>query len=353
MNDVLVNFGLKRSDTDQCIYYVADNNKLFFVTVYVDDVLIFSNDDAMEAQLIDELSRNFQMKDLGEASSILGIRILHDRMAATISIDQSQYISDVLVRFGMDDCNPVVTPMDLNQKISSKLCPKTNIEQQQMKEIPYREAIGCLLFAAQITRRDISYAVNVLSRYIVNPGKAHWAALKRVLRYLKGTINKKLVYGTKPTILEGFCDADWASDVDERKSTTGYIFTMQGAAVSWGSRRQPTVALSSTEAEFMSLVSAMQEAMWLKKLERELLSSASDSIVLHCDNKGAIQLAINNTYSSRTKHIEIKASFIREKIRSKMIVIEYLPTDEQLADLLTKPMIGNKQQFFSKQIGLI
>lgn len=352
LNSVLVAFGLKRSNTDQCLYFLMDDKKMIFVAVYVDDVLIFSNNETMTKQLKDELCRNFQMKDLGNASSILGIRITRDRAAGTIAIDQSQYINNVLDRFEMSNCNAVVTPMDLNQKVSASMCATTNGEQQSMGKIPYREAIGCLLFAAQITRPDISYAVNVLSRYTINPGKAHWAAVKRIFRYLKGTVNRKLVYGTKASKIEGFCDADWASDIDERKSTTGYVFMLQGAAISWSSRRQPTVALSTTEAEFMSLVSAMQEGMWLQRIEQELFSNASKTLLLHCDNKGAIQLAINNAYSSRTKHIEIKANFIREKIENEIVKIQYIPTDEMLADILTKAMVGTKQTFFSKQIGL-
>lgn len=173
------------------------------------------------------------------------------------------------------------------------------------------------------------------------------------MRYLIGTITKKLVYRKNPNDIEGFCDADWASNIDQRKSTTGYVFIMQGAAISWASKRQPTVALSTTEAEFMALVAAIQESMWLKRLERELFPSASKTMLLHCDNKGAIQLAVNNSHSSRTKHIEIKASFFREKLDNGIIQIEYIPTNEMLADILTKGLVANKQSFFTKQIGLV
>lgn len=352
LNSVLLAFGLKRSGADQCIYHLVQGNKMLYVAVYVDDVLIFSNDNEIEKRLKGVLCNNFRMKDLGDASSVLGVRIVRDRAAGTIAIDQSQYISNVLKRFGMEDANPVATPLDINQKISSKMCPSTRAQQIEMAKVPYKQAIGCLLFAAQITRPDINFAVNLLSRYSTNPGQAHWAAIKRLLRYLKGSIDKKLVYRKDSNEIEGFCDADWASDLDQRKSTTGYVFVMQGAAVSWASRRQQTIALSTTEAEFMALVAAMQETVWLKRLEHELFG-ATTTMTLHCDNKGAIQLALNGSYSSRTKHVDIKANFIREKLEERIVELKYIGTDEMLADILTKGMIGNKQVFFCKQIGLI
>lgn len=353
LNGVLLKFGLKRSNADQCIYYLIAGDKMLFVAIYVDDVLIFTNDDQIENRLKEELCGNFRMKDLGDASSVLGIRISRDRRAGTIAIDQTQYIANVLKRFGMDGANPVVTPLDMNQKISSNLCPSTRKQQTEMANVPYKQAIGCLLFASQITRPDINFAVNLFCRYTINPGQAHWAAIKRVLRYLKGTIDKKLVYRKSSDDIVGFCDADWASDLDQRKSTTGYVFIMQGAAVSWASRRQHTVALSTTEAEFMALTAAIQETIWLKRLEHELFGVAMGTMTLHCDNKGALQLALNASYSSRTKHVDIKANFIREKLDNKIIKLEYISTDEMLADILTKGMVGRKQVFFCKQIGLI
>lgn len=156
--------------------------------------------------------------------------------------------------------------MDVNQTLSEEMCPKTPNEKQEMASVPYQEAIGCIMYAAQISRPDISYAVSALSRYKNKYGRGHWTAVKRVIRYLKATIDYKLTFrqdGNNETI--GHCDADWAGDPDQRRSTTGYVFHAQGGAISWQTRRQPTVALSSTEAEFMSMVAAIQEALWLKR----------------------------------------------------------------------------------------
>lgn len=334
LNSVLLNFGLKRSNTDQCIFYSKSSSSVLIVAIYVDDLIILSNDVNLENKLKRQLCSSFQMKDLGQVASILGMRITQNDNS--IAIDQSQYICEVIERFGMSDAKPISSPLDVNQKISAELCPKVDAEKFDMKNVPYKEAIGSLLYAAQVSRPDINFAVNLLSRYSENPGKAHWTALKRVLRYLKGTINQRIVYRKSNDPLKGYCDADWAGDVDNRKSTTGYIFIMQNAPISWCTRKQPTVALSTTEAEFMAMVSAIQESIWLKNLEYELFPTSPKEIDIYCDNKGAILLANNNTYSPRTKHMDIKGKFIREKLDSGNINIKYISTDSMFADSLTK-----------------
>ncbi|XP_065368828.1 uncharacterized protein LOC135961258 [Calliphora vicina] len=263
------------------------------------------------------------MKDMGEVSSVLGTKIT--RGNGFIKIDQSRYIWDVLQRFGMAECNPTTTPIDYNQKLSASMSPEDDESKRNMSEVPYMQAIGCLLFAAQITRPDICYAINFLSRFGINPGRPHWEAVKRVMRYLKGTIDKGIVYKKQTEDeIKGFCDADWAGDVDDRKSTTGYVFVYQSGAISWSTRKQKTVALSSTEAEFMSLTAAIQESVWLKRLEAELNPDVNETMLLYCDNKGALQVALNNNYSPRTKHVDIKAKFIRQKIDEKEVALEYL-----------------------------
>lgn len=353
LNNVLLNFGLERSNVDQCIYYQANSKKMLMLAIYVDDVIIFANDIKTIIDIKAALSAKFKMKDMGQASSILGMRIRRDEKARTIKIDQSQYIAEVLARFGMDQCNGISTPIDLNQKLTADMCPSNDANKMLMKNVPYMQAVGCLLFAAQITRPDICFAVNMLSRFSENPGKAHWNAVKRVMRYLKGTINKGLIYYTgKCSEITGYCDADWASDIDSRRSTTGYVFTHQGAAISWGTRRQRTIALSTTEAEFMAIVAAIQESIWLKRLEKELIVNATYPLILFCDNKSAIHVATNNSYSSRTKHVDIKSKFISEAIKNNQIVLKYIETNNMLADILTKGVVALKQMKFLNEFGL-
>lgn len=336
LNAELLKRGLKRSIVDQCIYFSIEGKNILIVAIYVDDILIFFNDPKREQNLRNNLSSSFKMKFIGKVSSILGIRVIRDYAKNTISIDQSNYIGGILKRFNMSDCNPAPTPIDVNQKISMKMSPDGDKERREMMGIPYREAIGSLLYLAMISRPDINFSVNLLSRYCENPGKAHWGAVKRVLRYLKGTIDMKITYGSNTDGIVGYSDADWASDLDQRRSTTGYLFTMCGGGISWNSKKQSTVALSSTESEYMAAVAAIQEGIWLSNLYTEVFADGGLKIKICCDNKGAIQVILNNNFSPRTKHIDIRAKFIREKVESGNITIEYRRTSEMPADILTK-----------------
>lgn len=254
--------------------------------------------------------------------------------------------------FGMGDCKPVGTPIDPNQKISAELCPRNEFEASEMRGIPYREAIGCLLYIAQVTRPDINYAVNLFSRYSENPGHQHWIGVKRILRYLKGSSERKITYGKERHGIFGYCDADWAGDLDHRKSTTGYIFMLNGGAISWSTKKQQAVALSTTEAEYMAIVHATQEAIWLRNLREQIFPCQNDFVLIYSDNQGAIQLAKNNAYSARTKHIYIKVEFVKEKLEQKIIEIKYVPTNANIADLLTKGLSKVKHSLLTQEIGI-
>lgn len=199
------------------------------------------------------------------------------------------------------------------------------------------------------------YAVNNVSRFSRNPGSLHWTAVKRIFRYLKGTVNTKLQFHgatNKQSEVIGYADADWASDVDERKSVTGYIFLKNGSAISWATKRQPTVALSTTESEYMAITMAAQEALWLRCLSGEF-GWCTRPTVLFTDNQGAQNLAKNGSYQARTKHIDIRHNFLKEKIESKLLELKYVPTDNQLADSLTKAVDKKKTQLCALEQGLV
>lgn len=264
-----------------------------------------------------------------------------------------KHIDNMLRKYGLEECKPISTPFDISQKYSLQMSPENEDNKKEMMKVPYRQCIGSLLFAAQISRPDICYAVNVLSRYCENPGRQHWQGVKRILRYLKGTKSMELVYKREAeSKLMGFCDADWGGDIDERKSTTGYVFTYAGGAVTWSTKRQPTVALSTTEAEFMAMTAAVQEGTWLKQIMNELLPLFKKCITIHSDNKGALELAKNNQYSPRTKHIDIKHKFVNEKITKGEINFEYTSTEEMPADILTKRSSNVKIQKHIVKYGL-
>lgn len=219
--------------------------------------------------------------------------------------------------------------------------------------VPYQELIGSLLFLSNVSRPDITFAVNYLSKFNNNPGKQHWVAAKRILRFLKGTIDYKLAYTKDSGGCEftGYSDSDFGADVDERKSVSGYVFVMAGGAVSWSSKKQTTVALSTAEAEYMALSSTIQECMWLKKLQEELLKK-SLKIRIYCDNQSTIFMSTNHAYSPRTKHIDIRHHYIRECLEDNTINLEYMPTEEMVADCLTKALPNPKIKKFQLKMGL-
>ncbi|XP_065075013.1 uncharacterized protein LOC135698808 [Ochlerotatus camptorhynchus] len=223
---------------------------------------------------------------------------------------------------------------------------------EEMKSVPYKEAVGCLSFAAQVTRPDIAFAVNVVSQYSANPGRPHWEAVKRIIRYLKGTITKKLEYSTSgPADIVGYSDADWGGDADDRKSTTGYVFMMQGGAISWNVKKQPTVALSSCEAEYMAMSRTIQEAMWWSNLQSQFCEAKPISVC--CDNQSAISIANNGSYNPRTKHVSIRYHFVHDSLQHGVVQLSYTSTTEQPADGFTKPMTVQKQQKFRKLTGVV
>lgn len=354
LNSVLLDCGLQRSEADPCVYFSISGESILILAVYVDDILVLSNSIMMEMKIINQLKENFKMKDLGEVSSILGVNVTRDATKKTIAIDQQSYISKVLEKFGMKDCNPVSTPLDPSQKLSTKMSPTTDAERDEMKNIPYQEAIGSLMYAAQLTRPDICFALCLLSRFNKNFGKAHWNAVKRVFRYLAGTINRKLVYrgNDDNDKLIGFSDADFGGDEDTGKSTTGYTFMLQGAAVSWCAKSQKSVSISTCESELQALTSTIQEAIWLKRFENEIFDAAPKEITIYCDNKSTLHVLINNSSSQKLKHVRIRAKFVGEKIEKGEVKLKYLQTNNMLADIFTKPMVSDRQTKFTNLLGL-
>lgn len=256
----------------------------------------------------------------------------------------------------MNDCKPVSTPADPRKKLTKGMGPKTEKEMEEMSLIPYQEAVGGLLYIAQGTRADIACAVNTVNKFNVNPGKPHWAAVKRILRYLKGTMPAKLQFskdGNRQTV--GYCDADWASDIDDRRSTTGCCFLKQNAAISWSSKLQKTIALSTTEAEYMSLSTIAQEALWLRQFENEFKMdghSSSNPTTIYCDNMSAIDLSKSIGYHARTKHIDIRHHFVRQHIANGHVNVQYVGTEDMIADVLTKPLFKPKHLLLSTGLGM-
>lgn len=208
----------------------------------------------------DEIRPHLDVTDLGEIQTFVGLKITCDRQNHTLTISQPHYITTILERFHMEDSHPVAMPLDPNVKLA--LTP-TDFDTSLMADVPYQAAIGSLMYAAVATCPDISFAVQALSQFNINPSPAHWTSVKHVLRYLNGTRQLGITYGTSELTLCGYTDADWAQSLSVRCSTSGYVFLLAGGAISWSSKKQPTVALSTMEAEYLALAHATKEAIWL------------------------------------------------------------------------------------------
>ena len=244
------------------------------------------------------------------------------------------------------------TPLGSQFKLSNRDSPKNDVERRAMESIPYASAIGSVMYAMICTRPDIAHAVGVVSRFMSNPGKLHWEGVKWILRYLKGTADRVLCFEGKELVLNGFVDADLAgSDLDRRRSTSGYVFTYGGTAVSWTSKLQKIVALSTTEAEYVAVTEASKEMVWLQSFLVEL-GKKHVKCVLYSDSQSAIHLAKNPAFHSRTKHIELKYHFIRSLLDKGVIQLEKIQGAKNPADMLTKVVTLEKLELCVASIGL-
>ena len=291
------------------------------------------------------------MKDLGPAKKILGMQITRDKQSGTLQLSQSEYIKRVLQRFNMGDAKPVSTPLASHFRLSKDQSPQTDEDKEYMAKVPYASAIGSLMYAMVCTRPDIGHAVGVVSRYMSNPGKVHWEAVKWILRYLQGTINKCLYFGKGELKVQGYVDADFGGEVNNRKSTTGCVFTVGNTAVSWMSQLQKIVALSTTEAEYVAVTEASKEMIWLQGLLDEL-GFKQENNVLYNDSQSAIHLAKNSAFHSRTKHIGICYHFIRSLLEDEVLTLRKILGSKNPADMLTKTVTIDKLKLCSTSIGL-
>ncbi|XP_036320876.1 secreted RxLR effector protein 161-like [Rhagoletis pomonella] len=251
----------------------------------------------------------------------------------------------------MNDCNAVTTLMNADEKLSKDMCPKNEDEKKEIEKLPYQNLIGCLLYLAGSTRPDIAYTVSVLSQFNTNFGIKHWIAAKRVLRYLKGTQNLGLLFKKNGKNLTGYAVADWGASIGDRRSYTGFIFSYGSTAISWESRKQRTVAMSSTEAEYMAISESAKEAIYLRRFLDEILDSQGPTTIFN-DNQSAGRLCRNPIFHNRTKHIDLRYHFIREAIERGDIQIDYKETSQMPADILTKAISYPKHKHCIEMIAL-
>ena len=341
---VMGEHGYKKTTSDHCVFVQRFSDDDFIILLlYVDDMLIVGRNSSRIDNLKKQLSKSFAMKDLGPAKQILGIRICRDRKGKKLYMSQERYINKVLERFNMDKAKVVSSPLSNHFKLRSSQGPSTDEEKEDMEKVPYASAVGSLMYAMVCTRPDIAHAVGVVSRFLSNPGREHWDAVKWILRYLRGTSKLTLSFGSGKPVLVGYTDSDLARDEDSRKSTSGYLITFSGGAVSWQSRLQKCIALSTAEAEFIAATEACKELLWMKQFLREL-GFKQQKYVLFCDNQSSIHLAKNSTFHSRSKHIDVRYHWIRDTLNNKLLELEKIHTDENGSDMLTKAVSREKLQ---------
>lgn len=362
LDSFVCSLGFTRCVADTCLYIRRSRtHRPILLSVYVDDIpSAFAPEDAAEWQEIkDAFFRRFKITFLGEADWLLNIRITRDRARKMIFLEQRAYVENMLEELQMDECKTAATPA-AQDRLSKDQCPATPAELEAMKGIPYRRAVGLLSYLSNITRPDIRHAVHSVAQFAQNPGPAHWRAVKQILRYLAGTAHLGLRFDGRvsssvsassdsdlqlPSI-RAYADADWAGCPDSRRSTSGWLLWLgQGCLLDWSCKRQETVALSSCEAEYMAMASAVQAVCWARNLLSELGLSppstqgeAATTALICGDNKSAIAMSRNDVHHSRSKHIDLRYHFIRDEIRSGRVQVEWVPSDRQLADILTKPL---------------
>ena len=341
------NNGFKNSEVDQCLYIGKFKNDIVYLLLYVDDMLLISNSLDRLNDLKFLLENNFRMKDLGVLNQFLGIQI--KKLENGLFLSQRSYLEKLLSRFNMSDCNIVKTPMETKFE--------ENTEDELLSgEEPYRELVGCLLYVTQTTRPDLSYSVNFFSRFQSQPKQSHWKGLKRILRYIKGTLNLGIYYckSSSPNseLLIGYADADWGGSID-RKSTSGFVFQLFGNLVSWATKKQLNVALSSTEAEYVALATGASEFLWLKSLLAcfDIYIDINNSVIFE-DNQSCIHL-LHKWEHKRLKHVDIKYNFVKDFVNKKVFKVQYIPTCEQIADMFKKSLPLEKFVTLRKNLGML
>ena len=345
LKNELEGLGFRESDADPSLFLGDKNVSLL---TYVDDILISAPSLADVNLVKKRLLEKFEARDLGDATLFLNMNITRDRAARTIKLSQSRAVDELINKYNLKDGKTKPTPLG-----SAKLAQDPDGKLLDTETSPYSALIGSLNYIAVCTRPDISQAVGALAKYMAKPAPSHWSVAKHVLRYLAGTLDYGITFGgAAPTPnLTGFCDADYGSDPDTRRSTTGYVFVLNGGAISWASRLQKTVAASTTEAEYMSESAAIKEALWLKTLLTDLGYTIT-TINLKADNQAAIKLMHNPIVSQRSKHIDIAYHFARQRVIDGTITLSYIPTEEMIADTLTKPVPESKHVSCCRGMGL-
>ena len=333
MHARFVKYGLKQVLSEPCVW--VHPNKTLVISTHVDDILSAASSAKDRKHFFDFLGKEFDITGGDGLKLYLGMGVTQG--TEWIKIDQGAYIRRMLERYNMSNCNPAKTPSVAGQQLSVDDCPTTDEEKSEMAKKPYRSLVGSLLYAAGGARPEIANSVRVVARFAHNPGRKHWKAALHILRYLAADPDAGITYtksGNSEPVF--YSDSDWGQNTDDRKSISGYVWLLSGAPVAWQSKTQKSVALSSCEAEFIAMSEAVREVRWVEQFMAELRFPPKLPIKVYVDNQAAKALAENAVAHQRNKHIDIMYFSLREQVAKGLVVIIYVPTGENLADLFTK-----------------
>jgi hypothetical protein len=360
LHEYLTSQDYVQSGYDPCLYLKwVSNGGMVWLCVYVDDTIIAGHQESTVVSEKENIRKHFKSTDQGSISFVLGMKIERYRESRKMKLSQEVYIDKMLDQFGMKESKPASTPMATDfrsrvQKIPKQENAKEN-EDDEKFEAPYRQLIGSLLHLSNYSRPDISLAVSILSRSLDSYTENHWMAAKRVLRYLNGTKSHCLIYGRDVNDgikLNGYADADWAGDETDRKSMSGWTTSIGKNVVNWNASKQGCVTLSTAEAEYVAAGGATQEIVWARGLMKEL-GIDQGTVTLLEDNQSCIAMSLNPVKQTRTKHVDIKDHFIREEVKRGTLKLEYCPTKENMADILTKPLNKETHEYLKGKLGIM
>ena len=325
----LLTLGFVASVADASLFILRRSSVTIYLLLYVDDIIITGNDSSIITTIISQLSTTFELKDLGPLRYFLGLQI--DYTQSGLFVHQRKYLTDLLTKFHMLDSKAAPTPI--------VLVPALTLSDDGILSdpTPYRSLVGALQYAT-FTRLDITFAVNRVCQFMHQPTSTHFMAAKRILRFLKGTLDKGILFQPGPLTLTAFTDADWAGDPSDRRSTSGITVFLGHNPITWVSKKQHTVSRSSTETKYRSLAAGATELAWLRQVLCDLGLFLASAPIIWCDNTSALALASNPVFHGRTKHIEVDYHFVREKVVRGDISIQFISTDDQIADLFTKAL---------------
>lgn len=341
----LLSKGYSYSKNDYSLFYKKNGPLVVFLAVYVDDILVIGNDTVEINSIKTFLHDTFTIKDLGPLQYFLGLEF--QNVTNGMIISQQKFTNELITEFDCSTCSSVMSPLNPTQHLSP--------DQGELVSdfSSYRRLVGKLNFLTN-TRPDISFAVQHLSQFMASPRQPHWEAALHVLRYLKHNPGQGLFYNSSSNFnLAAYCDADWAACSHTRKSVSGFVIFIGDSLISWKSKKQHTVSLSSAEAEYRSLRRITAELAWLSRLLTELEVPDITPIPIKCDNQAAIHIAKNPVFHERTKHIDLDCHFVREKLRSGLISLSHVPTKQQLADVFTKPLTGPQHHDILCKLGVL